>query len=469
MVMLRGSLESASTEMPPASVVAHVDIFPPHVQSMPEVRLPSDGLLTEYVDRLADFHSAPQLTESDRTRIQGEVGSWLSSSGILELTPDARLAALSGHLYRRYGGLVWTSELAASELAVKYARTFVSEQSEGKRPVDAALGIGPDLSTALPSLEYVPPRLRDEMISGLFPESLTLSTAAPEPIEVTNATKVSDHHGFWGRMLARTGLGFLRNRVNKLVPGQDAVVETVALAPAEALIDRQERLSTDSRLRITYPVETQSTESALIVKDFLANRLTFVKGMGWTPEAVTDEDRYDVDPSTAYILRSDAENTSTFIAGMRLTEVDSLENSLSWHMLDGAPEIKEAARNNEAEFARILAAQERGELWDLTRLVPALDGRLMSTPSAMKDSILDIIGGGMRLTAQGEGTDPAWVFVTTPTMLKFLTKIGVRTTTLATGKVSFHDNQVSHLCVAYPRYALDTVRDSTLPSADAKP
>src|SRR4029078_5363775 len=133
----------------------------------------------------------------------------------------------------------------------------------------------------------------------------------------------------------------------------------------------------------------------------------------------------------AYILRSDPNNDSEFLVGMRLSRTDNIENSMSWRMMDGCPEMQQAVKDSD-EYKKLLDAAQKGELQDLTRLVPASQLKLQGK-KAVRDAFLDVFGGGLRLV-NDKTSDPAWMFLTTPKLWGYLQSIGIEATIVASAE-----------------------------------
>jgi len=198
---------------------------------------------------------------------------------------------------------------------------------------------------------------------------------------------------------------------------------------------------------------------------FMKLRLAYVTAMGWRKDISTDQDTYDLDPSTSFYIKTrdsiEDNPDSPIVCGMRLTRVRSFRDSLSWHMFDGRPEIQtQIEMFNSSQLERLEIAAGKGELWDLTRLTPQIDGSVDKNEIA--GAIHELIGSAIVETAIKEGTKPLWVFLTTDMFKRYLDTSGITHDVIFSGKVNPTDYEASHLCIADPVAAYNYVQSSKL-------
>lgn len=197
-------------------------------------------------------------------------------------------------------------------------------------------------------------------------------------------------------------------------------------------------------------------------------REDFVTALGWFERPHDDTDRYDENPNTLHLALYDNSNAEAerrqIAAGMRLTQIGSVEDSLSWSMLERNPLMRLEAHehidknglNSIQELNRVAAD---GNLWDLTRMVNPLDGSVK--PEKIVGAMVELIGMGIAKTSRrGEKKDfddLAWLFITTPSMKNALDHLGIENEVVARDYVSEGDKDVSYVCYAKPADALREV------------
>ncbi len=205
----------------------------------------------------------------------------------------------------------------------------------------------------------------------------------------------------------------------------------------------------------------------LLYANYLQLRREFVIGMRWFNSREDDTDEYDnIDAQTRYFIKLaqekaglDAEVKMT--CGMRLTPVDAVEHSLSWSMLNESMKI--TVQKEQADSLQILqTAAEEGRLWDQTRLVHPLDGSVSSRE--IIEGMMYLMGAGISETNHTEADESTyWFFTTTTKMKDLLTKLGIQTHVLVSGRIDVHDNDESHFCYVNTPEALTTLQQSTNP------
>lgn len=239
---------------------------------------------------------------------------------------------------------------------------------------------------------------------------------------------------------------------------------TARTSPHETVVPQEKitELSDLGRTEVSW-----GQQNVGLLKDLVKLRTDFVVAMGWR-EAVNadgsryvDGDRYDSDPHTLHTALRDPES-GDIKAALRLTQVDSLEGSLSYSMLDGNKIMQQKLMLHDVDAQGLSpaedlnAAAEREELWDLTRLVSPLDGSV--NIEDIKDSMLEIFSYSLaRTTPDFEESDPRWIFLTTSKLRFMLDYMGIEHEVLVSGKVSDDDDDESHFCVVKPVKALKSI------------
>lgn len=182
-------------------------------------------------------------------------------------------------------------------------------------------------------------------------------------------------------------------------------------------------------------------------------RLDFVVGMGWLPDAESDLDAYDADPGTHHFATVSPRLSETVTGGMRLTRVGSVQESLSWSMLNEAMADDASARvgkSGESLVTFLDTAASYGDLWDLTRLVAPLDGSITSEEA--RDNILMMVGAAFSASC-GQAEDPErvqWLFTVTREMKVALDRLGIRSVALTKGRIRPEDKSDAYFCVVNP-------------------
>lgn len=192
-------------------------------------------------------------------------------------------------------------------------------------------------------------------------------------------------------------------------------------------------------------------------QEILGLRDRFVRDMGWLKgvERQDDSDRYDEE--SAGSLHFYTKNDRGLLeASMRLTPVASIDESLSVEMLAGSPEALEGYYQYREELRDL---SQRGNMWDLTRMVHPLDGSV--EPEAIMAGMVKMIGAGISACHTHHATEPpVWIFTTTIAMEQALNNLGIKHDVVAGGKLSADDSEDSLFCVAKPLDALYYVQDN---------
>jgi N-acyl-L-homoserine lactone synthetase len=200
------------------------------------------------------------------------------------------------------------------------------------------------------------------------------------------------------------------------------------------------------------------TEPGTDVHDrILELRHRFVNDMGWLRDIERHDDRDRYDDLGAGSLHFYTENNQGALeASMRLTPVHKLSDSLSVEMLQNCTEAREGLARHSGDLA---AACEKGNVWDLTRMVHPLDGSVK--PEAIMAGMVQMIGAGIRANEiHMPEQPPTWIFTTTIAMEQALQNLGIKHDVVASGVLSEGDVEESLFCVARPIDALHHVQEN---------
>lgn len=166
-------------------------------------------------------------------------------------------------------------------------------------------------------------------------------------------------------------------------------------------------------------------------------RLNYMKKRRWiSQDAEDDLDFYDATSSTEHILAYD--DRGQMLIGMRLTPVDSIEQSMSWGMVRET-EIGDEVRQN--------GGLATGAVWDLTRLVPG------PHPHRERNAARDIpalFDEGLKYCRTLGDNNPTWVFVLDALTEKWLRGQDVRVEYLAQPQKINGDKVASVLATIQP-------------------
>lgn len=239
------------------------------------------------------------------------------------------------------------------------------------------------------------------------------------------------------------------------------LAETYALDWFEQQTHKGERVNNDGTLHIITPAASPDRigpdHLSPLSLNFLQNRFEFVQQQGWLPDAVDDWDRYDEDPQTQYVIKSNPNNPDKMWTGMRLTKVDDVFKSLSWEMMNGNPALQaQAIQKERFMFNRLANAAEQGELYDLTRLTLNFydEHEADRLPwDKINESFREVFGAGVEATTK-DGVAPTWLFVTSASFLKHLNAMGIPTDEIVRGKLSPTDKEDCVMSIACPEAVL---------------
>lgn len=166
-------------------------------------------------------------------------------------------------------------------------------------------------------------------------------------------------------------------------------------------------------------------------------------------ETGVDIDLYDLNPHTRYFLalQRNGLGRKRLNTGMRLTQVESFDDSLSlsmWvHAVDKQRMLADLVRHKQ-DIVILKRAAQKGNLWDLTRLVTAMSlqaERAPKTKRATYVALLVTLGAAMRHT----GNDAFWIFTTNRETKRFMDRMGIQYTILAEGRIGYSDAGDSYL------------------------
>jgi len=158
--------------------------------------------------------------------------------------------------------------------------------------------------------------------------------------------------------------------------------------------------------------------------EWIQTRQDFVVGKHWREETDEERDVYDDDGITAQLVTY-GEN-GELLAGMRLTPVNKISNSLSWEMVKDSTIHAQAA--DEVE-------KLQNQLWDLTRLVPG-----PNLPPAERPEVLrKLLYKGLRYCREQGDNDPVWFFALEKATHAWLRREGIDISLLGKARVGSDD------------------------------
>lgn len=182
--------------------------------------------------------------------------------------------------------------------------------------------------------------------------------------------------------------------------------------------------------------------------DVLELRRRYVIAQRWFDDShESDADLYDMEDNTLHLAKRSHEGLP--IAAMRLTRVASVQEALSYEILETNSDMQQSvARQAEADREAEVA------YWDLTRLVHAVEGS-----DKVFEGMLELFGAGLAATRPPrQEKTPVWLFATTADMKDLLDACGIENSVWACGRITPSDERESYFCVVHPVQAMETLR-----------
>jgi len=172
------------------------------------------------------------------------------------------------------------------------------------------------------------------------------------------------------------------------------------------LSDIEHHTPEDARLpRALYP--RILTPHDIGFAEWMAMRQELMDEKGWHAEG-GEFDAYDENQNTKQITLYDA--NEVLIAGMRLTPIESYNQTLSWDM------VQHSSIHDEVEKSGAIDATR--PVWDLTRLAVGRD-----VPYRTRhDAIPRLFGAGLQQCQLAGDVNPLWVFALDEGMIAWLQK-----------------------------------------------
>lgn len=187
------------------------------------------------------------------------------------------------------------------------------------------------------------------------------------------------------------------------------------------------------------------------MQGFTQLRTDYVLQENWPIDASgIDVDEYDRTDSTRYVI---ATARGQVVAGLRLTPVSRIADSLSYRMWAHAYDLEAKQALN--EYVTHEVHSEDYKLWDVTRLVTEANILATKNPRTRAESragLLKILAVAANLL---DSKTPVWIFTTTGAMYRFMQRNAFHCEVIASGKISMDDEYESYLCVAKP---IDIIR-----------
>jgi hypothetical protein len=254
------------------------------------------------------------------------------------------------------------------------------------------------------------------------------------------------------------------------------------------------------RLGVGYVEYSCGTDDVDVLKRLLPFREEFIKRMKWSTdnshsayapipelawleqpgleEVRKEADAYDSDQETLHFMISDHE-TGEIMAGLRLTPVLSVEDSLSWSMFENAPEMRTQAyghinRTGQNSIDDLNEAAARGDLWDLTRLVtpePTTKEQAEKLMASIMELFATSYGAQRRFKQNPEDWDGIrWMFTGTDSLVFGLKHLGIQHEVIASGLINEEDAKnnpdggKSNFCTVKPESAARYLREQAASS-----
>jgi hypothetical protein len=191
-------------------------------------------------------------------------------------------------------------------------------------------------------------------------------------------------------------------------------------------------------------------------------------------EALKEADVYDAFERTMHFMMTDNIN-GEILAGLRLTPVTSVENSLSWSMFENRPIMRNKVYEHTEEdggntVARLNEAAARTNLYDLTRLVtPDMNDQVdpLKIARGMIELFAVSYGAIKRATPEEEWEDVRWVFTGTSSLVGALSHLGIEHRVLSSGKISKIDTDKSYFCLVNPEASMQHIIEQAASEDDA--
>lgn len=193
-----------------------------------------------------------------------------------------------------------------------------------------------------------------------------------------------------------------------------------------------------------------------LLEAFTQLRTDYVLQENWPiHHSGVDFDEYDVRLDTEYVVASAGNQV---VAGMRLTPVDSIEESMSYDMWNYAGDRESFLIQFRNSMNQINIGKNE-QLWDITRLVT--EANILATRSSKKKvesraGLLKILAAAA--TIKKDNKDTVWVFTTTQKMRHFMDRNSFKVSVIASGVISETDGYESSLCLIRPHEVIAHIK-----------
>lgn len=214
--------------------------------------------------------------------------------------------------------------------------------------------------------------------------------------------------------------------------------------------DRRETLAAQRIQSFTRQEAEQEPSLNRLYDGFLKLRTQFVAEQGWLPEQTDDTDEYDTDPNTRYVVTLD--ERGEVAAGMRLTQVSDIYNSLSFGMWRGPierdqPHTTAGLESHQGILHDLNEEAKNGRVWDLSRLVSrgSLEENRDNLRERVQDykNILHLFGAGSAIS----GMDSYWIYTTSIEVNNFLAHAHLPNIKLLEDRITPTDAEPASFCV----------------------
>jgi hypothetical protein len=204
-------------------------------------------------------------------------------------------------------------------------------------------------------------------------------------------------------------------------------------------------------LNFAAPFKSRDELAVKSFHEYVTQRTHYARKNDWPVNNVHfDLDHYDENKNTRYVLviKKKSNPRVHVNSGMRLTRVNTMQDSLSYSMWDYAIEKEQFLRELELNshlVDEINDAAAKNELWDLTRLMThtaLLDKKTWRDRSHTLAGLLVLLGSGVGYC----GKNAYWFFTCDSKFKRFLDRLGLDHTVIAHGKISESDKGDNYLC-----------------------
>lgn len=195
-----------------------------------------------------------------------------------------------------------------------------------------------------------------------------------------------------------------------------------------------------------------------LMESFTQLRTDYVLQQVWPmADGGVDHDYYDRTATTVYVVGSIRDRV---VAGMRLTPVKNVTDSLSysmWHYALCRQEFLDSLAVN----LPAAGISDHDSIWDVTRLITEANTIATSSPIVRAESRVGLLKILARAAHETDAESPIWIFTTTDQLLRFMRRNHFDVTVLAEGRISSHDAANSYFCIVRPKEVIQKLKKNS--------